>query len=614
MTNENPAAPRPPCLRPTRTPSRPLNLLATLTAGSLCAALLAGCASTPLPPWRPYPGMGTAPAPAAKVSPAISMALPGQDAPADAAVAVPVPTRGAGISVPIAPPYNNAVAARFPDPTIAYSTPGLQPGRTTFSTNEEVSGWLRQLAASPPAGAAAAVLTIGSSQQGRPLEALVLSKTGATDPAALLATGRPTVLLIGQQHGNEPAGSEALLVLSRELAQGLLVPLLDRINVIIVPRANPDGAAADSRVTAGGIDMNRDHLLLQTPEARALAKLGRDYRPAVVLDAHEYTVVGRFLEKFGAVQKFDALFQYATTPNLPEFLPRAAEEWYRRPLRAAWKTQGLTDEWYYTTSTDLADKRISMGGVQPDTGRNVNGLKNAVSLLIETRGVGIGRLHIQRRVHTQVTAMVNVLQTTASRAEDLNKLRPYMDKEIASKACSAEVIIEAGQTPAQYQLAMLDPTTGADRLLTVDWNSSLVLEKVKARVRPCGYWLSAASTGAVERLQLLGVQVQRIGESSSILADVYRETGRSTGQRDDVRGSVAGGGEIIKAQVDLVRGVIDAPMGSFYVSLNQPMANLALAALEPDTQNSYFANHVLDSLQSSARVMSEPSLKLESLD
>ena len=587
-----------------------------MTAGAL---LLAGCASSPLPPWRPYTGISGAPAtqaPAAVSAPAAT------DVPPSGAIAVPVPTQGmpsaagapADAAAPIAPPYNEAVAARFPDPAIAYSTPGLQAGRTSFSTNEEVSAWLRQLAAKPPAGAAASVLSLGSSQQGRPLEALVLTKAGATDPATMLAAGKPTVLLIGQQHGNEPAGSEALLVLARELAQGLLEPLLDRINEIIVARANPDGAAANTRVTANGIDMNRDHLLLQTPEAQALAKLGRDYKPAVVLDAHEYTVVGRYLEKFGTVQKFDALLQYATTPNLPEFLPRAADEWYRRPIRAALKSQQLTDEWYYTTSTDMDDKSISMGGVQPDTGRNVNGLKNAVSLLIETRGVGIGRMHIQRRVHTQVTAMATVLQTTATRADDLNKLRPYMDKEIASKACTAEAVVEANQTPAQYQLAMLDPTTGADKLLTVDWNSALSLEKVKSRVRPCGYWLSAASRPAVDRLQMMGVQVQRVGESSSILADVYRETSRSTGVRDDVRGSVAGGGEIIKAKVDLVRGVIDAPMGSYYISLAQPLANLALAALEPDTQNSYFANHILDGLQSSARVMQEPSLKLEALD
>ena len=30
-------------------------------------------------------------------------------------------------------------------------------------------------------------------------------------------------------------------------------------------------------------------------------------------------------------------------------------------------------------------------------------------LLAETRGVGLGRLHIQRRVHTHVTALASIL-------------------------------------------------------------------------------------------------------------------------------------------------------------------------------------------------------------
>src|SRR6218665_593147 len=89
--------------------------------------------------------------------------------------------------------------------------------------------------------------------------------------------GRPTVVLIDTQHGDEPAGREALLVVSSELAQGLLEPLLDRINVVVVPRANPDGAQAGTRVTANGLDMHRDHLLLDTPEARAPAPVAHNY-------------------------------------------------------------------------------------------------------------------------------------------------------------------------------------------------------------------------------------------------------------------------------------------------------------------------------------------------
>ena len=512
-------------------------------------------------------------------------------------------------------PYSAAVAARFPAPATTYNTPGLQSGRNTFTNQAELRAWLvdQAAAAARNTGVKSALLPIGVSQNRQPLEALVLTRAGSTDPGSLQASGRPTVLLIGQQHGDEPAGSEALLVIARELSQGLLQPLLERINVIIVPRANPDGAATGQRVTQSGLDMNRDHLLLATPEAQALAKLTRDYRPTVVVDAHEYTAVGRFLEKFGALQRFDALVQYATTANTPEFLTRAAEEWYRRPLLASLQAQGLSSEWYYTTSTDLADKKVSMGGVQPDTGRNVHGLKNSVSLLIETRGVGLGRLHIQRRVHTHVTAISSVLASTAQRTSELGQLRPYIDREIGTRACREEAVIEAAATPARYDLMMLDPESGVDKIVPVDWDSSLTLRKIKTRIRPCGYWLSSAATTAVERLRMHGVQVMRVSEAGSVLGDSYREVSRTTGERLDVRGTVAGGLPVINAQVSLIRSVHDVPKNSYYVTLNQPLGNLVLAALEPDTQNSYFANSVLPDLQSTVRVMNEPSIKLEAL-
>ncbi len=574
--------------------------------------LLAACTSVPLPPWTPSTPRQPASARPSPARPATVEAPAVQVFPVTPTAAIGAP---AAVPADQPAPYSAAVAARFPAPSVIYNTPGLQAGRAAFTTQAEISAWLHDQAAAATgsAGIKAAVLSMGQSQRGVPLEALLLTRATGTDPATLLADGKPTVLLMGQQHGNEPAGSEALLVIASELAQGLLQPLLQNINVLIVPRANPDGAASDQRVTAGGLDMNRDHLLLNTPEAQALARLTRDYQPTVVVDAHEYDVVGRFLEKFGAIQKSDALLQYSTAANLPEFLTKAAEEWYRRPILDALKGQGLSTEWYYTTSADMADRKVSMGGAQPDTSRNANGLKNAVSLLIETRGAGIGRLHLQRRVHTHVTAITSVLGSTARRASDLSQLRAYVDKEVSAEACKGQAIVEAAPTPAQHELVMLDPITGADKPITVDWDSALALQALKVRARPCGYWLSSGSTDAVTRLRLLGVQVLRVLEPGSMLGDSYQETSRSTGERQDVPSTSAGDGAIIKAQVNLLRSVLDAPRGSYYVPLSQPLGNLVLAALEPDTQSSYFANHILEGLQSTVRVMAEPNIKLEEL-
>ena len=458
------------------------------------------------------------------------------------------------------------------------------------------------------------LLTLGESQRGEPIWGLLITRAAGFDPAALDSSGRPTVVLIGQQHGDEPAGSEALLVVSRELTQGLLEPLLSRINVVVVPRANPDGAQAQTRVTANGVDMNRDHLLLNTPEARALARVVNDYRPILVVDAHEFTVAGRYLKKFNAIQRYDALLQYTTTANYPEFLTKASQEWYYQPMVAALQTQGLTSELYYTTSKNSEDKRISMGGAQPDTSRNVNGLKNAVSLLVETRGVGIGRMHIQRRVHSQVTAIASALRSTADRAANLEQVRSFVSRDVSAQACHDQVVVEAAATPTQRDLTFLDPDTGADRSIRVDWNASSTLRTVKSRPRPCGYWLAAGSTDAVERLRFLGLQVMRVAEPGGILAETYRETSRESSERQDVIGTIAGSSDIVRIQVSTVRSAIDAPAGSFYVPLNQPRANLAVAALEPDTQNSYFANHVIEDLGQTARVMSNPALVFEETD
>jgi len=163
-------------------------------------------------------------------------------------------------------------------------------------------------------------------------------------------------------------------------------------------------------------------------------------------------------------------------------------------------------------------------------------------------------------------------------------------------------------------LLMLDPETGVDRSVRVEWNSALQLRTIKSRARPCGYWLSPGADSAVTRLKMLGLQVLRVAEPGSVLADTYQEVRRETAARPDVRGTVAGSGDIIRVEATTTRTAIDVPAGSFYVPLNQPLANLAIAALEPDTQSSYFANHLINGMADTARVMATPSLVFEEPD
>lgn len=582
----------------------------TLSAVS-AAVLLSACTSTPLPPWTSAPTAtpGTVTTAPKSQGPA-PVHIPGVSNPG--VISTPVettPLQAVPLSVWQESPE---VAARFPDPATPYSTPGLTNGRTTFTSNAELGQMLRQIASAPAGGTKAELITAGTSQEGTPIHALLLTRAAGTSLHDLDASGRPTVLLIGQQHGDEPAGSEALLAMAQSLAQGPLGPLLDKLNVLLVPRANPDGAASGRRTTSNGIDMNRDHLLLQTPEADALAKLSRNYRPVAVFDSHEFTVAGRYLEKFQAVQRYDALLQTPTTANTHEFVGKAANEWYLLPMQKALTDQGMSTNWYYTTTKKADDLTLSMGGVRPDTGRNVYALKNAPSLLIETRGVGIGRAHIQRRVHSHVVALTSALQTTAQRAKELEQVRAFVARDVASQACRGQFTLESQQTTEKRRIVFLDPQTGEDRPQEVDWKSSVKLQPGESRARPCGYWLSTNAGEAADKLRALGLQVLRVAEPGNMLADTYQEVERSSSAKNDVLGPSSRSVERVKVQ--LQRIAIDVPEGSYYVPLNQPMANLAIAALEPDTQSSFFANHIITGLSDVARSMNNPSLVYDETD
>lgn len=590
---------------------RPARLSRLVLASPVLLALaLAACGTSvplpPMPPLKPLPPITLSPpaaasAPAGFGAPEVSPFTPATPSP------VQMPPVESGMApAPGTPPYGDAVSARFPDPAASYFTPAFEQGHAGYTSNAELHAFMQSLANRSSSGASIRYLGIGYSQQGQPLDAVLFSSAPDTTSTGLQAAGRPTVLLMGQQHGDEPAGAEALIVLAQRLAGPELRSVLDRINVILVPRVNPDGADKGLRLSANGIDIDRDHLDLRTPEAQAIAGLMNEYRPMVVVDAREYPAVRGWVEKFGALPSYDVLMQYAMTPNLPEFVTKASEEWFRRPMLAAFKRENLSSQWYFTASSDPSDRRLSMGDVEPDSARNVDGLRNAVSLLVGSRGSDIGRLHLKRRVYSQLVAMTSVLHSAAGRAADLVKLRAYLDADVASKVCQGEAVIEAAETPSEYHLTMLDPATGADRPMTVSWESSLEFDVMRKRSRPCGYWISADAIDAVSRLRSLGATVQQVQEPGVVQADSYTEEPR----RD---AAVPVPGASPAARITLKSALMDVPSGSYYVGLDQPLGSLVMAAMEPDAPASYLSHGLTPRLDQMARVTMPPNLKFAAI-
>lgn len=151
-----------------------------------------------------------------------------------------------------------------------------------WTTHEEEVAFLKEVA---KRSKRVRLETIGRTEQGRPLHLVTI---GNPRPGS---TKRPTTMFVCSQHGNEPAGRETGLALLRDLAftdDKVLLRQLQEQTVLVVPSANPDGRAANTRGNSMGVDINRDHLALTVAESRAIARVLRDLGPDVVLDLHEY--------------------------------------------------------------------------------------------------------------------------------------------------------------------------------------------------------------------------------------------------------------------------------------------------------------------------------------
>jgi len=323
-------------------------------------------------------------------------------------------------------------------------------------------------------------------------------------------------------------------------------------------------------------------------------------------------VAGRWVAKFGAVMHSDALLQAATVGNLSPTV-QSVQSRYLSTARQALETKGHRVDDYHTSSASAKDLTVSMGGVNVDTGRNVGGLRNAVSLLLETRGVGIGKANFARRVESHVIAATAIIEAAAKDGQNLIQMQEVAGRTTSNLACSGNISVVVKHTPERRALNFLDAKTGEARSIDVDWRSAHQLKIERERTRPCGYLVAADQTIAIQRLRNLGVQVKTLTADDVAQAwdtETYVIANEDSGSRQDARGAISDAQNAIRMlKVSTTASRVVPSVGAFYVSLKQPLAGLVIAALEPDSQNSFVANRLM-SLEDGklVRVMKPPTL------
>jgi hypothetical protein len=355
-----------------------------------------------------------------------------------------------------------------------------------FTTHEEEVAFLNAVAAGSPRVKLSA---IGTTKQNRPLH---LVEVAASPGGAAAARTRPTALMVCSQHGNEPAGRETCLRLLRDLAfttDAALVSLLETTTFLFVPSGNPDGRAANDRENADAVDVNRDHLGLDSNEARAMARVVLDYAPDVAIDLHEYG------PSMPVIYDDSVLWLWPRNLNTDAAVHDLAIEMGRKYLVPAANEAGYgTDEY---GQYEVADNDVQQTAGDDDEGimRNAMGLRHVLGILVETRVDADAR---QSPLEPAEQARVNRRRVDSHYAV-LQGMLKFMRERGAE---AARVTAEAAQRKAAEGGGQSAPLyfDGAD-------NAEPPAEAV-VNPPPCGYSLTPAQvTELGPRLELHGIEL-----------------------------------------------------------------------------------------------------------
>jgi Zinc carboxypeptidase len=119
------------------------------------------------------------------------------------------------------------------------------------------------------------------------------------------------IFIMAGQHGDEKYGRKAAERLISHLIKTESKEFSD-LCIAVLSNANPDGAYKNRRRTSSGIDMNRDHLLLNSEENQAIHSFIRSWKPDLIVDVHDYPPSRKYLEEKNYVFYHDVLIDAPT--------------------------------------------------------------------------------------------------------------------------------------------------------------------------------------------------------------------------------------------------------------------------------------------------------------
>ncbi|KAM5369392.1 hypothetical protein ACJZ2D_009006 [Fusarium nematophilum] len=214
------------------------------------------------------------------------------------------------------------------------------------------------------------------------------SEEGRVMPYAFLkgegnSTDKLRVYIQGAIHGNEPAGDQGIMALlgKMDANQTWTASILDKMDILVLPRYNPDGVHYFQREFVSNIDPNREHTKLMNRQTRDIKKLIVPFQPHIVVDMHEYAGHNVFAGRYRHGQ--DAMIASGRNLNTHPAIRNLTETLFSAGVGDALVRRGMRWEPYVLGDTsDVEGTPIVFeeAVTSPTSGRNAFGLTQAESI------------------------------------------------------------------------------------------------------------------------------------------------------------------------------------------------------------------------------------------
>ena len=496
--------------------------------------------------------------------------------------------------LPSCEPFDGSSRELMLPPDHPWVTPAERTGLTETPSYDETVAWLQRLVAAAPE---LQMMSIGTSPEGRAIWMVIASAEGAPAPEQLLRGGKPTLLAHGGIHAGEIDGKDAGLMLLRDLTvTGRLRPLLDHANLLFIPILNVDGHERTSpynrinqrgprsmgwRTNARNLNLNRDFAKLDTPEVRALVAVINRWQPDLYVDLHvtdgadyQYDITWGYNGAHGHSPAITAWLEGTLTPAVSFDLGRM--EHVPGPLI------------FLSDAQDPAKGNISWHA-GPRYSNGYGDARHLPSVLVENHSL---KPYDQRVLGTYVL-LESALRTLGQSGAEL---RRAVAADRARRQNPLVLTWELPGTPPSEFITFLgidsriEPSPISGDLRQV-WTGEpfrqeipqlTTTQPVLSATRPAAYWVPATWPEVIERLELHGIEMERIAEPRQVKVEMYR--------LEDPKLEVEPFEGHVRVDARPVPETLSwtFPPGSVRVSTDQPLGDLAMLLLEPASPDSFW--------------------------